>query len=266
MPDPVETAPLYPGHLLKPGTFDSLDVQRVQARLNQLLGSGLLEDGDFGEATENAVRLFQARYTDPNGGEIDVDGRVGPETWAALFGAEALAPPSAPAAGSGPREAVLTIARGQIGVREEPVGSNRGPQVDLYHRAAGINPAAGNFPWCVSFVQWVFAQAFAGASPLFRTAGVHALWSKRQTGSITVVPANKASAQTVKPGMVFLLDTGGGKGHAGIVEAVNRSKGTLTTIEGNTNNGGSREGYGVFRRTTRKIRMPGLLGYIDYCP
>jgi len=45
---------------------------------------------------------------------------------------------------------------------------------------------------------------------------------------------------------------GGGLGHTGIVEKVNG--GFLTTIEGNTNDGGSREGIGVFRRTGRKIK------------
>ncbi len=86
-----------------------------------------------------------------------------------------------------------------------------------------------------------------------------------QIGSTAIVEPDRASARTVRPGMVFTLDTGGGKGHAGIVEDVDGARGTLLTLEGNTNNGGSREGYGVFRRRSRKIAMPRLLGYIDYC-
>jgi hypothetical protein len=35
------------------------------------------------------------------------------------------------------------------------------------------------------------------------------------------------------------------------------------TIEGNTNNGGSREGVGVFRRS-RRLHMPHLLGYLGF--
>ena len=50
----------------------------------------------------------------------------------------------------------------------------------------------------------------------------------------------------VRPGQVFVLSSGGGLGHVGIVESV--SAGVLATIEGNTNDGGSREGVGVFRR------------------
>lgn len=51
----------------------------------------------------------------------------------------------------------------------------------------------------------------------------------------------------VRPGQVFVLSTGGGLGHVGLVESV--SAGILTTIEGNTNDGGSRNGVGVFRRS-----------------
>jgi len=61
--------------------------------------------------------------------------------------------------------------------------------------------------------------------------------------------------------MVFFIDTGGGKGHAGIVVA-NRN-GRLETIEGNTNDNGSREGIGVFRRTTRSIGSINL-GFARY--
>jgi hypothetical protein len=39
--------------------------------------------------------------------------------------------------------------------------------------------------------------------------------------------------------------------------------GKLVTIEGNTNDGGSREGVGVFRRTGRRIRDVNV-GFLDY--
>ena len=51
--------------------------------------------------------------------------------------------------------------------------------------------------------------------------------------------------------MIFFIDTGGGFGHVGMVESNNN--GALETIEGNTNDSGSREGIGVFRRTRRRV-------------
>jgi hypothetical protein len=61
--------------------------------------------------------------------------------------------------------------------------------------------------------------------------------------------------------MVFVLRTGGDTGHMGLIEKVQGS--LLTTIEGNTNLNGSREGIGVFRRSGRTITSINL-GFLDY--
>ena len=60
---------------------------------------------------------------------------------------------------------------------------------------------------------------------------------------------------------MFVVDTGGGHGHMGLVAEVLGGK--LITIEGNTNDGGSREGVGVFRRESRKIAEINK-GFVDY--
>ena len=61
--------------------------------------------------------------------------------------------------------------------------------------------------------------------------------------------------------MIFIIGTSSGKGHTGLVEKISGS--LLTTIEGNTNDNGSREGIGVFRRTSRQIADINR-GFIDY--
>lgn len=53
-------------------------VTRAQALAN-VYGTGLTEDGNFGPATDSAVRQLQKRFG------LDVDGIVGPKTWAALL-------------------------------------------------------------------------------------------------------------------------------------------------------------------------------------
>lgn len=55
-------------------------VELQQALVDQ--GYELDVDGDFGDATDAALREFQADN------ELDVDGIAGPETWAALAGEE----------------------------------------------------------------------------------------------------------------------------------------------------------------------------------
>src|SRR5665213_2004100 len=75
--------------------------------------------------------------------------------------ATALAPASSaattpPTTGTG-AQGILSAAETQIGVTEQPPGSNDGPQIAVYRDAvAGASPAQ---PWCASFVSWAAAQA-----------------------------------------------------------------------------------------------------------
>jgi len=54
-----------------------------------------------------------------------------------------------------------------------------------------------------------------------------------------------ANPGLIQPGMVFIMDFGGGMGHTGFVERV--EGGYLHTIEGNTDASQTREGGGVYR-------------------
>ena len=69
-----------------------------------------------------------------------------------------------------------------------------------------------------------------------------------------------ANPALVKPGHIFIMSFGGGMGHTGLVESVNG--GFMNVIEGNTNDNGSREGIGVFRRV-RKINSINK-GFLEY--
>jgi hypothetical protein len=209
---------------------------------------------------------FQARNSSADGRPLAIDGEVGPTTWAALFGPTAVSGLQAYDPNVPLRELVIDIAASQIGVVEQPVGSNRGPEVDAYIRATGLDPTADSYPWCVCFLYWAFGQAakIKGVdNPLPKTAGVISLWNLGRNMAGKVVRASEANGQTVKRGMIFHLDTGGGKGHAGLVVEVSGDQ--IVTIEGNTNQGGSREGFGVFRRSSRPISTSVLLGYLDFC-
>lgn len=268
---PVTASPVFPGTLafrgspLHRGELDSDDVRAVQARLNDLGFGPLVVDGDFGEATQNAVVHFQARNSAADGRPLSIDGEVGATTWAALFGPGAVFNTQAFDPNAPLRNLVIDIAASQIGVVEQPRGSNRGPEVDVYIRTTGLDPA-GHFPWCVCFLYFVFEQAakIKGAdNPLPKTAGVISLWNLGRRTEAQVVRKSEANAQTVKPGMIFLLDLGGGKGHAGLVIEVRGDR--IITIEGNTNPGGSADGFGVFRRDSRAITPNVLLGYLDFC-
>lgn len=63
-------------------------------------------------------------------------------------------PPAPPTPKMTKREHALHIALSQVGVQEEPLGSNRGPMVDRYIMAGEGVKQAFSEPWCGDFVTW----------------------------------------------------------------------------------------------------------------
>lgn len=129
--------------------------------------------------------------------------------------------------------ALLEIAAGEIGVQEDPHGSNRGPRVDEYQQAT--NTQLGS-PWCGCFAAWCHLKAGI-AMPKVWLLPAAKNW---------FTPDRIVSAKEARPGDVFGIRSGKRIAHVGIVESI--SGGVVTTIEGNTNDEGSREGYEVCRR------------------
>src|SRR5712691_1450137 len=124
----------YPGHIIKLGETDGKIVTAVQERLGERGGPVAEINGIFDARTQVAVKLFQARFPDRTGVPLVVDGKIGSLTWEALFGADSV--PAVTAAPDALLGAAITVAAAEIGVLEEPPGSNRGPRVDQYLRAA----------------------------------------------------------------------------------------------------------------------------------
>jgi hypothetical protein len=241
----------YPQHVIIAGGGPKAAVEAVQTALNAA-GAGPVDvDGAFSVETQTAVRLFQARNVDPTGRPLEVDGVVGALTWAALMKTPvALAQPTA---ATPLMQKVLAVAAGKIGVREIPADSNKGPDVEAFLKSAGL--PKGN-AWCASFVYWCFEQVTGdgAGNPCPRDGSVHGMWRKASAaGRLLFTPAQvRAQPELVLPGQLFFLDTGGGHGHVGFIETVQGA--WLTTIEGNTDASGTREGGGVYRRpNSRKI-------------
>lgn len=141
----------------------------------------------------------------------------------------------------------LAVAVTQLGVEEKPRGSNGGPEVSKYLASVGL--PTGN-SWCMAFVFWCFAQVGL-ANQLVRTGGVLRQWNEK--------PGLRVKSP--RPGDIMILDYGKGLGHTGIVERVEGS--VIHTIEGNTNDDGSREGYEVCRRTRQLEKVAGFLRVKD---
>ena len=81
------------------------------------------------------------------------------------------------------------IARSQIGVKEQPLGSNAGPQVNAYLASVGLGP--GYF-WCAAFVYWCYQQAaqqMKVTNPMLKSASSSDIfaWAK-QAGRVVTRP------------------------------------------------------------------------------
>ncbi|MFA9221023.1 MAG: CHAP domain-containing protein [Sediminibacterium sp.] len=138
----------------------------------------------------------------------------------------------------------LQIALLEIGKQEIPRGSNWGEHVQKYLASVGIHFPAS---WCMAFVYWCVRESDV-QNTLLRTGGVLKQWN--------FIPAERKS-QTPHCGDVFILDFGKGLGHTGFVESVEGE--IIHTIEGNTNDTGSREGYEVCRRTRKIAACKGFI-------
>ena len=138
-------------------------------------------------------------------------------------------------------EKVLETARGELGVKESPRGSNNVKYNTWYYG----REVSGEYPWCMVYVQWVFDQA--GASDLLpiRTASCGTLmtYAKRAGEWVT---------DGYQPGDVVIYDFPGGAAtdHTGIIESATGT--TVTTIEGNTSVNNASNG-GEVRRMTREL-------------
>lgn len=147
--------------------------------------------------------------------------------------------------------ATLRIALTQVGVQEQPKGSNSGPKINMYLKSVGLNPG---YSWCMAFVYWCTSQAaiqLGVKNPLIKTGGVLKQWNETTLRKLV----NRSSS--VSPGDIFVMDFGKGTGHTGIVVSV--KGGLIETVEGNTNVDGGREGYEVCIRQRAKSTIKGFI-------
>ena len=259
----------YPGRIVKLGESDAAIVSAVKERLNKELGFG--DDSEFrldpsnsnfGPKMVKVVKLFQARNVDSGGRPLKQDGEIGSITWAALFGEESV--PVSEKTRDKLLSKVLDVASQEEAkeIREKPRNSNRGAEVEAYLRSVGV--PAGN-PWCCAFTYWCFvkaAEAVGEDNPMVKTGGCLFHWNNAEKKGAKRITRKEASANPglIQPGMIFIMDHGGGLGHTGFIEKV--AGGFITTIEGNTDASKTREGGGVYR-LTRKIGDVNK-GFIDY--
>lgn len=151
---------------------------------------------------------------------------------------------------------IARIATAEIGVSEVN-GTNCGPQVNEYKAATWLPPTKP-WPWCAAFICWVVREAMKAAGvpetkgfKRPRTAGAWDLenWSLAQDSSTWTKKPHRGD---IEPGDIVIFTFS----HVGFAVSKPDKNGYVTTIEGNTDGAGSREGGAVLRkrRHVSKIR------------
>lgn len=147
-------------------------------------------------------------------------------------------------------DTILTLARAQLGEKENPLGSNHVKYNNEYYEMEVKGP---EYPWCCVFQWWLFHHA--GGEELFfgggKTASCTALWRDYQKRGQGVEKGD------IRPGdlVFFVFDGGrsGGMNHVGICERV--EPGYVTTIDGNT--GSDEANGGTVARKRRSLNYVG---------
>jgi predicted chitinase len=156
------------------------------------------------------------------------------------------------------------ILKSNYQVKEQPPGSNKGPEVSKYLHDTGLGPG---YPWCMAFVYSMFSDlssALGISNPLPKTAGVLDHWSKADESLTITIDAARKNPGLVKPGQIFIMSRPGkGTGHTGIVVSVDITNSSFKSIEGNTNDQLSGEGDRV-GINKRELSSNSLIGFIDY--
>ncbi len=132
---------------------------------------------------------------------------------------------------------LTSIYRSQVGVREA-TGRNDGRAVEMYLRS--VNQRAGA-PWCAAFVRWSFDSA--------RIRTTIAAWSPTAHNARNLIYAQRRFTKDPRAGDVFTIwySRLGRIGHTGFYDGRLNDR-LYQTVEGNTNEAGSREGDGVYRK------------------
>ena len=153
-------------------------------------------------------------------------------TGATLGAAPTSAVASRPAGSVG--QAIVNAALPEVGVSEQPPGSNDSPRIAQYRQATA---GSGVGPWCAYFASWACRQAGVplgdNGQGFGRVDDVYA-WGQRTGRAIP-----NGSGAHPRAGDLIVWDE-----HIGIVQSVDQD-GTIHTIEGNSSDKVSQRTYGA---------------------
>jgi hypothetical protein len=148
--------------------------------------------------------------------------------FATMLNAAGVAPTANLAAAGSPGAKMVALAQAEVGVAEQPPGSNDSPRIAQFRQATA---GSGVGPWCAYFVSWAAREAGVPLGDQGQGFGrVDDVWAWAQRAG----KAQPAAAGPPQPGDLIVWDE-----HIGIVESV-LPDGRVQTVEGNSSDQVSR--------------------------
>lgn len=148
---------------------------------------------------------------------------------------------------------IVEIANSYVGQQE--ISGNKGFKNPAFQKKMQDCGWQIGQSWCAYFTELVWKEAVGKTNPLFAT--LDRLFSPSATGTYANFKGNAAFKTSNKPskGALVVWRYGNGwQGHIGIVTDVIDNV-SFRTVEGNSNNDGSREGIEVVKKV-RKLGEP----------
>jgi hypothetical protein len=144
----------------------------------------------------------------------------------------------------------------QVGVREA-TGLNDGVQVAQYLESTGLTEG---YAWCAAFVNWTYVKNNVEVPEKYPA------WSPSWFPPSRVYEDIDIGGSTPQKGDVFGLyfKSKNRIAHVGFIHKWPPDKNYCITVEGNTNEAGSREGDGVYKKRRLKRQIYKVSNWIGY--
>lgn len=154
---------------------------------------------------------------------------------------EAVYAPTPGIAPASPSTRLISILTAKEGVREVPANSNRGKDVEEFQSATWLTGTG--WAWCAAFICWGFRELEKEMKLPFDRPQTAAAWGFEEWAKNEGLKLFKPKG-TIKAGDIVMFTFS----HIGLAIA-DEKNGSVKTIEGNTDDSGSREGGGVYIKT-----------------
>lgn len=234
-------------------------VRMIQNTLKNL-SYPISDDGIFGEGTERIVRQFQ------HDKKINVDGIVGKNTYKTLLLSAFDKNPENKIGRHISRESKKYIG-------QEEISGNMGFKTPWFHKMMVGIGFKKTHPWCAYFTELVWKEAYDSfyneqvGSVISQTFSPSVMKTWNNFGGLSAF--KRSYIPTVGSLVVWQSARNRFFGHIGIVESLDYNNPYyFNTVEGNTNDGGGREGYIVAQKVremdfTKKRSGLNLKGFIQ---